>query len=191
MLRGLTRDAGPGEVFVQIEENVRGCDVYLVQPTCYVRAQHPTLRARRAPTSAARTDTSPLAKMQPVNDNLMELLLTVGALRRSDAAKITAVVPYYGYARQDRKDRPRTTISAADVARLMETMGVDRVVTVDLHADQIQVGWHTQRSLVRCSKRWERSADRDFSAPDARLRTSPPHLSRSSTSKINRWSTRL
>lgn len=105
----LTKSFADGEVFVQIEENVRGCDVYLVQPTCY-----------------------------PVNDNLMELLLTVGALRRSDAAKITAVVPYYGYARQDRKDRPRTTISAADVARLMETMGVDRVVTVDLHADQIQ-----------------------------------------------------
>lgn len=68
----------------------------------------------------------------------MELLLTVAALRRSDAGKITAVVPYYGYARQDRKDRPRTTISAADVARLMETVGVDRIVTVDLHAEQIQ-----------------------------------------------------
>ena len=73
-----------------------------------------------------------------MNDNLMELLLTVAALRRSDAGKITAVVPYYGYARQDRKDRPRTTISAADVARLMETVGVDRIVTVDLHAEQIQ-----------------------------------------------------
>ncbi len=87
--------------------------------------------------------------MQPVNDHLMELLLTVGALRRSDAARITAVVPYYGYARQDRKDRPRTTISAADVARLMETMGVDRIMTVDLHAEQIQVWLKAPRAPER------------------------------------------
>ena len=98
-----------GEIFVQILENVRNCDVYLVQPTC-----------------------------QPVNDNLMELLLTVGALGRAAAGRITAVVPYYGYARQDRKDRPRVTISAADVARMIESMGVDRVVCVDLHCGQIQ-----------------------------------------------------
>eukprot|EP01045_Picozoa_sp_COSAG04_P006063 COSAG04_NODE_292_length_17808_cov_849.077757_3_plen_417_part_00 len=98
-----------GEIFVQILENVRNCDVYLLQPTC-----------------------------QPVNDNLMELLLTVGALGRASVGRITAVVPYYGYARQDRKDRPRVTISAADVARMIESMGVDRVVCVDLHCGQIQ-----------------------------------------------------
>jgi ribose-phosphate pyrophosphokinase len=98
-----------GEIFVQVLENVRSCDVYLVQPTC-----------------------------QPVNDNLMELLLTVGALRRASAGRITAIIPYYGYARQDRKDRPRVTISAADVARMIESMGVDRVVCVDLHCGQIQ-----------------------------------------------------
>ena len=86
-----TKSFADGEVFVQIDENIRGCDVYVIQPTC-----------------------------QPVNDALMELLLTIATLRRSGAGQITAVVPYYGYARQDRKDRPQTTISAADVASMIE-----------------------------------------------------------------------
>ena len=98
-----------GEVSIQIMENVRNSDVYIIQPTC-----------------------------PPVNDNLMELLLCASAVRRASAARVTAVVPYYGYARQDRKERSRVPISAADVAKMMEAMGIDRVCCVDLHCGQIQ-----------------------------------------------------
>ncbi|CAM2806109.1 ribose-phosphate pyrophosphokinase [Helicobacter felis] len=98
-----------GEINVQISESVRGRDVYIVQPTC-----------------------------APVNDNLMELLVMVDALRRSSANSITAVVPYFGYARQDRKAAPRVPISAKLVADLMQTVRIDRLITMDLHAGQIQ-----------------------------------------------------
>lgn len=98
-----------GESFTVIEENVRGVDTYVVQPTC-----------------------------SPVNDRVMELLVMVDALRRASAGSITAVIPYYGYARQDRKVAPRTPISAKLVAELLEASGVSRVVAVDLHAGQIQ-----------------------------------------------------
>jgi len=97
------------EVFAEIQENVRGEDVFVVQSTSY-----------------------------PANDNLMELLVTLDALRRGSARRVTAVVPYYGYARQDRKSGPRTPISAKLVANLITSAGADRVLTMDLHADQIQ-----------------------------------------------------
>jgi len=98
-----------GEISVQISESVRGKDVFIIQPTC-----------------------------APANANLMELLIMTDALKRSSAKSITAVVPYYGYARQDRKAAPRVPISAKLVANLMETAGITRMVTVDLHASQIQ-----------------------------------------------------
>ena len=97
------------EVFVEIHENVRGEDVFVIQSTAY-----------------------------PTNDNLMELLIMIDALKRASAKRITAVVPYFGYARQDRKPGPRTPISAKLVANLITTAGADRVLSVDLHAGQIQ-----------------------------------------------------
>ena len=97
------------EVFVEIKENVRGEDVFVIQSTSY-----------------------------PANDNVMELLVTLDALRRGSAKRITAVLPYYGYARQDRKSGPRTPISAKLLANLITTAGADRVLTIDLHAGQIQ-----------------------------------------------------
>jgi ribose-phosphate pyrophosphokinase len=103
------RNFSDGEIMVEIGENVRGRDVYIIQSTC-----------------------------APTNSNLMELLIMADALKRASAATITAVIPYYGYARQDRKAAPRTPITAKLVADLISTAGVDRVVTVDLHAGQIQ-----------------------------------------------------
>jgi ribose-phosphate pyrophosphokinase len=103
------RTFADGEIYLQIKENVRGADVFIVQPTC-----------------------------TPVDRNLMELLLMIDALRRASADRITAVLPYYGYARQDRKDKPRVPISARLVAALLETAGANRVLALDLHAAQIQ-----------------------------------------------------
>ena len=97
------------EIFVEIQENVRGADVFVIQSTSF-----------------------------PANDHLMELLIIIDALRRSSARRITAVVPYFGYARQDRKPGPRTPISAKLVANLITRAGADRVMTLDLHAGQIQ-----------------------------------------------------
>jgi len=98
-----------GEIMVHIDENVRGCDVFIIQPTC-----------------------------APVNDNLMELLLITDAMKRASATRITAVIPYYGYARQDRKVQPRVPISSKLVADLITAAGVNRILTLDLHAGQIQ-----------------------------------------------------
>lgn len=98
-----------GEIRVKINENVRGKDVFIVQPTC-----------------------------PPSNDNLMELLIMIDALRRASAQRITAVIPYFGYARQDRKDQPRVPITAKLVANLLTTAGANRILTMDLHAGQIQ-----------------------------------------------------
>jgi len=98
-----------GEISVKINENIRGSDVFIVQSTC-----------------------------TPVNNNLMELLLMIDAARRASAGRITAVMPYYGYARQDRKAQPRVPITARLVADLLSVTGIDRVLTIDLHAGQIQ-----------------------------------------------------
>ncbi|MCP4969955.1 MAG: ribose-phosphate pyrophosphokinase [Arcobacter sp.] len=98
-----------GEIAVQIKESVRGQDVFIVQPTC-----------------------------SPTNDHLMELLIMIDALKRSSAKSISAVIPYYGYARQDRKAAPRVPISAKLVADMLEAAGIDRMITIDLHAAQIQ-----------------------------------------------------
>jgi ribose-phosphate pyrophosphokinase len=98
-----------GEVFVKIIDNIRGQDVYMIQPTC-----------------------------NPPNENLMELLIMIDAAKRASAARITAVIPFYGYGRQDRKDQPRVPITAKLVANLLAAAGTDRVLTMDLHAQQIQ-----------------------------------------------------
>jgi ribose-phosphate pyrophosphokinase len=103
------RKFADGEIFVKINENIRGEDIFIIQST------------------------SP-----PVNDNLMELLITIDAARRASARRITAVIPYFGYARQDRKDEGRTAISAKLIANLITSAGVNRVLTTDLHAGQIQ-----------------------------------------------------
>jgi ribose-phosphate pyrophosphokinase len=105
----MVKQFADGEIYLQIQENVRGADVFVIQPTC-----------------------------TPVERNLMELLLMLDALKRASAERITAVLPYYGYARQDRKDKPRVPISARLVAALLETAGANRVLTLDLHAAQIQ-----------------------------------------------------
>jgi ribose-phosphate pyrophosphokinase len=98
-----------GEVYLQFQENVRGADVFLIQPTC-----------------------------RPVDHNLMELFLMIDAAKRASADRITAVLPYYGYARQDRKDKPRVPISAKVIASLLERAGANRIMAMDLHAAQIQ-----------------------------------------------------
>ena len=98
-----------GEIRVKIDDNVRGKDVFIIQPTC-----------------------------PPPNENLMELLILIDAMKRASASRITAVIPYFGYARQDRKDQPRVPITAKLVANLLTVAGTNRVLTMDLHAGQIQ-----------------------------------------------------
>jgi ribose-phosphate pyrophosphokinase len=109
LTKAVVRRFADMEIFVEIQENVRGADVFVIQSTSY-----------------------------PANDHLMELLIIIDALRRASARRITAVIPYYGYARQDRKVGPRTPISAKLVANLIANAGADRVLTLDLHAGQIQ-----------------------------------------------------
>ncbi|MCB1476878.1 MAG: ribose-phosphate diphosphokinase, partial [Rhodobiaceae bacterium] len=109
MTKAQVRRFADMEVFVEIQENVRGEDIFVIQSTSF-----------------------------PANDHLMELLILIDALRRSSARRITAVIPYFGYARQDRKPGPRTPISAKLVANLITQAGADRVLSVDLHAGQIQ-----------------------------------------------------
>ena len=107
--KSIVKSFSDGEIMVEIGENVRGRDVHVIQPTC-----------------------------EPANENLMELLVMIDALKRASSATITAVIPYFGYARQDRKVAPRTPITSKLVADLLTTAGADRVLTMDLHAGQIQ-----------------------------------------------------
>jgi len=107
--KATVRNFSDGEIMVEVGENVRGCDVFIIQSTCY-----------------------------PANHNLMELLIMADALKRASAARITAVMPYFGYARQDRKVAPRTPITSKLIADLISKAGMDRVLTMDLHAGQIQ-----------------------------------------------------
>ncbi len=109
LTRGVCKRFADREIFVELHDNVRGEDVFVIQPTSH-----------------------------PANDNLMELLILIDALKRASARRITAVMPYFGYARQDRKPGPRTPITAKLVANLIERAGADRVLTLDLHAGQIQ-----------------------------------------------------
>src|SRR6476620_8337072 len=109
MTKAVVRRFADMEIFVEIQENVRGSDVFVIQSTSY-----------------------------PANDHLMELLIIIDALRRASGRRITAVIPYFGYARQDRKPGPRTPISAKLVSNLITRAGADRVMTLDLHAGQIQ-----------------------------------------------------
>lgn len=103
------RDFSDGEIWTKVDESVRGADCFIIQPTC-----------------------------GPVNDNFMELMIIIDAMRRSSARRITAIMPYFGYARQDRKDQPHVPLTAKLCANLVTKAGADRVLTIDLHADQIQ-----------------------------------------------------
>jgi ribose-phosphate pyrophosphokinase len=141
--RGRTEYFPDGELIVRVEEDVRGRDCYVVQPTCH-----------------------------PVNAHLMELFIWIDTLRRASAQRVTAVIPYFGYARQDRKDEGRTPITAKLVANLLERAGVDRVVSVDLHAAQVQGFFdipvdHLNASPVLC--KWIKTlnlSQRVFVSPD-------------------------
>jgi ribose-phosphate pyrophosphokinase len=141
--RGRTDLFPDGELIVKVEEDVRGRDCYIVQPTC-----------------------------QPVNAHLMELMIWIDCLRRASAKAVTAVIPYFGYARQDRKDEGRTPITAKLVANLLERAGADRVVSVDLHAAQVQGFFdipvdhlHADPVIVKWIKSLK-MANRVFASPD-------------------------
>ncbi len=123
------------EVFVEIKENVRGEDIFVIQSTSH-----------------------------PANDNIMELLIVIDALRRASAKRITAVIPYFGYARQDRKVAPRTPISAKLVANIIATAGADRVLTIDLHAGQIQGFFDIPLDNLYAAPVFERDMQKNFSS---------------------------
>ncbi len=125
LTKAVVRRFADMEVYVEIQENVRGEDIFVVQSTSY-----------------------------PANDNLMELLIVIDALRRASARRITAVLPYFGYARQDRKMGPRTPISAKLVANLITEAGANRVLTVDLHAGQIQGFFDIPTDNLFAMRRW-------------------------------------
>ena len=121
-----------GEIFVKLKNNIRGADVFIIQPTCY-----------------------------PPNETLMELLIMIDAAKRASASRITAVIPFFGYARQDRKDQPRVPITAKLVANLITVAGASRVLAMDLHSQQIQGFFDIRgRRPARRGRRWRTSGAR-------------------------------
>ena len=172
LTKAVVRRFADMEIFVEIQENVRGTDVFVIQSTSF-----------------------------PANDNLMELLIIIDALRRASGRRVTAVIPYFGYARQDRKPAPRTPISAKLVSNLITRAGADRVMTLDLHAGQIQgffdiptdnlyaapMMFMTSESPARSRRLSTMASGASRRLARARARTTPPTSGETTMTALGSW----